>query len=652
MHKSDWSRYIVFTVAQAGFMTVPTVINNRYRVTQVLGEGGFGQTFLAEDAYSPSGKRFVIKRLKPINSNPQIYQMVQERFQREAATLESLGEKNEQIPKLFAYFQENGEFYLVQEWIEGLTLTQRVQQLGVLSDSTVTTILKQLLTLLEYIHNKPLLHRDIKPDNIILRASDEKPVLIDFGAVRETMGTIVNSQGQSGSSIVIGTPGFMPSEQAVGRAVYSSDLYSLGLTMIYLLTGKIPQELPTDPRTGDILWQEYARNVNPTLATVLNKAIQPHINGRYITAKEMLAALDSPTQATIINPRQIPNNNYTFPVNPGNNPQVIHPHGNGQGILYPSGQGTFNTSEPVPPEIHGWNWGAFMLPGLWCLTNQTWIGLISWIPYLGFIMPFVLGGKGNVWAWRSRQWSSVAAFKAHQRAWAKAGVISYASFFALIVLILATYKAPETTVTQSTPSPSPEEVATPTPTSSPEVVTPTPTPLPTTTSSVNSVRTAKVSIGLFKSFSHSSGLFQIDIPQQWSIKDTSKPGEVINYWTDPTQNVGLLVDVFKTNIKQTPESRSELLQKFIKNGFSSKPGFQMDNPVIFPSGTVRVTWSYTTTLDNGAKTPITGNSFIRQNKDKISVLAHTIPQDQYEVLVPSLNQITDSYVVTPSVNVP
>ncbi len=623
-------------------MTVPTVINNRYRVTQVLGEGGFGQTFLAEDAYSPSSKRFVIKRLKPINSNPQIYQLVQERFQREAATLESLGEKNEQIPKLFAYFQENGEFYLVQEWIEGLTLTQRVQQLGVLSDSTVMTILKQLLTLLEFIHDQPLLHRDIKPDNIILRASDEKPVLIDFGAVRETMGTIVNSQGQSGSSIVIGTPGFMPSEQAVGRPVYSSDLYSLGLTMIYLLTGKIPQELPTDPRTGDILWLQFARNVNPTLATVLNKAIQPHINGRYITAKEMLAALDSKVPDTIIKPPQ---------VNWGNNPPRNTPANTGQGIPYPSGQGTFNTSEPVPPEIHGWNWGAFMLPGIWCLTNQTWIGLISWIPYVGFVMPFVLGGKGNVWAWRSRQWSSVTAFKAHQRAWAKAGIITYASFFALLVLILAAYKDPEQTITQSTPSPSPEAV-TPTPTPSPEIVTATPTQLPSTTSNTNGVRTAKVTIGLLQSFRHSSGLFKIDVPQKWILKDSSKPGEVIHVWSDPTRNAVLWVDVFKTNTKQTSQTRSEILQKFIKNLFKSEPGFQIENPVIFPDGVVRVTWSQISKADNGTKVSLTGNSFIRQDGDKITVLGHTIPEDQFDALVPSLNQVTDSYVATPSVNVP
>jgi serine/threonine protein kinase len=632
-------------------MTVPSVINNRYRVTQVLGEGGFGQTFLAEDAYSPSGKRFVIKRLKPINSNPQIYQMVQDRFQREAATLESLGEKNEQIPKLFAYFQENGEFYLVQEWIEGLTLTQRVQQLGVMSDGVVTTILKQLLILIDFIHSKPLLHRDIKPDNIILRTSDQKPVLIDFGAVRETMGTIVNSQGESGSSIVIGTPGFMPSEQAVGRAVYSSDLYSLGLTMIYLLTGKIPQELPTDPRNGDISWQQYAPNVNPTLVTVLNKAIQPHINGRYITAKEMLAALDSTTPVTIINPRQIPNNQ--IPVNQVNNHQFTPLNGNDQGMNYQSGQGTFNTSVPVPPEIHGWNWGAFMLPGLWCLTNQTWIGLIFWIPYVGFVMPFVLGGKGNVWAWRSRQWASVAAFKAHQRAWAKAGIITYASFFALIVLILAAYKEDsKTTVTQPTESASPEAVVTPTSTPSPEaVVTPTSTPSPTSTSSVNNARTAKVNVGLLTTFRYSSGLFKINIPQQWTLKDSSKPGSVIHVWTDPTRNARMSVVVFKTTIKLTPEKLSETLQTFTKAASSSYPGFHMDNPVTSANG-VYVNWSYITTLDNGAKTQMAGYGFIRQDEDKISILANTIPRDQYDALVPPLDQMYESYVITPSVNVP
>ncbi len=268
-----------------------TLLNNRYRVLRTLGDGGFGETYLAEDTQMPSGRRCVIKQLKPVKNNPQIYQLVQERFQREAAILEELGEKSVQIPKLYAYFSEAGQFYLVQEWIEGQTLTHKVQQEGVLSESAVKELLISLLPVLDYVHSKRIVHRDIKPDNIILRASDSKPVLIDFGAVKETMGTVVTLSGNRSHSIVIGTPGFMPSEQTAGRPVYSSDLYSLGLTAVYLLTGKLPQELQSDPQTGELLWRRYALSVSPTFAAVLDNAIQFHPRDRYSTAREMLDAL-------------------------------------------------------------------------------------------------------------------------------------------------------------------------------------------------------------------------------------------------------------------------------------------------------------------------------------------------------------------------
>ena len=220
-----------------------TLLNNRYQTIQVLGAGGFGETFLAEDTYMPSRRRCVIKQLKPVANDPQMYQLIQQRFQREAATLESLGEGSDQIPSLHAYFFENEHFYLVQEWIQGQTLSAKVASVGPLSETVVREILVSLLLVLEYVHSKGIIYRDIKPDNIIVRESNGKPVLIDFGAVKETMITPVNTHGKITHSIVIGTPGFMSPEQATGRPIYASDLYSLGMTAIYLLTGLLPQEM-------------------------------------------------------------------------------------------------------------------------------------------------------------------------------------------------------------------------------------------------------------------------------------------------------------------------------------------------------------------------------------------------------------------------
>ncbi|MBD2517549.1 protein kinase [Nostoc sp. FACHB-973] len=273
-----------------------TLLNNRYQVIQVIGAGGFGETFLAEDTHMPSQRRCVIKQLKPItNNDPQTYQIIQERFKREAATLEYLGESCNQIPKLYAYFSENGQFYLVQEWIHGQTLTKVVEAKGFESETAVRGILLSLLSVLDYVHSKGIIHRDIKPENIIIRSVDGKPVLIDFGAVKETIRSVVTSPGYPTRSLVIGTPGYMPSEQAVGRPVYATDIYSLGLTAIYLLTGKHPQELQTDLQSGEILWQHHVPNVSAELAAVLNQAIKPHAGDRYSTASKMLHALQSPS---------------------------------------------------------------------------------------------------------------------------------------------------------------------------------------------------------------------------------------------------------------------------------------------------------------------------------------------------------------------
>lgn len=271
------------------------LLANRYQIVRTLGEGGFGQTFLAEDTQMPSRRICVIKQLKPVTTEAGVYQVIQDRFQREAAILEKLGENHLQIPRLYAYFNDAGQFYLVQEWIEGETLEQLVDRKALFTENSVRKILLDLLPVLEFIHAQGMIHRDIKPENIILRNSNQEPVLIDYGAVRETMGTVFNSRGNPTSSIVIGTPGYMPSEQAAGRPIPSSDLYSLGLTAIYLLTGRSPQLLETDPQTGEILWQQNASQLSPEFAAILTKMVRSHPRDRYASATQLRAVLESPT---------------------------------------------------------------------------------------------------------------------------------------------------------------------------------------------------------------------------------------------------------------------------------------------------------------------------------------------------------------------
>lgn len=263
-----------------------------YRIIRPLGQGGFGKTFLVEDMESADDQKYVIKQFSPQNTDPENYRIAQERFQREAAVLLELSGKHRQIPRLYSYFFHRQNFYLVQEYIEGFTLTEIWQHSGCFSEIRLRPILNEILQILSVIHAEKIIHRDVKPDNIILRDHDQKPVLIDFGAVKESVKTIFHSPASS-PSIVIGSPGFMPPEQAAGRPTYASDLYSLAMTAIYLLTGKPPQALEVDPMSHQLLWQTEAPPISANLAAVLSKAIQFNPRDRYQSAQEMLAALES-----------------------------------------------------------------------------------------------------------------------------------------------------------------------------------------------------------------------------------------------------------------------------------------------------------------------------------------------------------------------
>ena len=305
------------------------LLDNRYRVTSVLGSGGFGETYLAEDTKMPSKRRCVIKQLKPVADNPQMYELLQQRFQREAAVLETLGEESRYIPKLYGNFTENGLFYLVQEWINGLTLSETIESNGKWNEDAVRKLMISILSTLIYVHDRGIIHRDIKPDNIILRAGE--PVLIDFGAVKETLNIIiVPNSGQQVHSIVIGTPGFMASEQAAGRPFFASDLYSLALTAIFALTGQYPQQLGTDSQTGEVLWQSQVMEISENLKAIFTKALQFDPRDRYSSAREMLEAMQSePLLNKSITAKSVPippamSNMQTVAVNPrGYTPPAI-----------------------------------------------------------------------------------------------------------------------------------------------------------------------------------------------------------------------------------------------------------------------------------------------------------------------------------------
>jgi len=265
----------------------------RYEIIRELGEGTCGKTFLATDTGLPSNRLCVIKQLKPRINSPKTYEIIRDRFMAEARVLEKLGREVDQIPELYEFITHNDEIYLVQEWVEGKTLKEFVLENGVLQASEVLSIVGSLLQVLNTVYAKGVIHRDINPNNIILRVKDSLPVLIDFGLVKEVATTIVDSHGTPQKlSIIVGTEGYIAPEQGAGKPVFASDLYSLGMTAIHLLTGKHPFELGDSSDLGTS-WLKYAPTVGTDFASVIAKATETNYLHRYANAAEMLEAVSS-----------------------------------------------------------------------------------------------------------------------------------------------------------------------------------------------------------------------------------------------------------------------------------------------------------------------------------------------------------------------
>lgn len=278
-----------------------TILQNRYCLLNILGQGGFGRTYLAEDQ-GRFQEKCALKEFIPQNSGSQSLQKSKELFQREASTLYQI--QHPQIPQFRAAFAQNQRLFLVQDYVEGKTyrtlLAQRKSKNEKFTEAEVLRLLQQLLPVLDYIHSQGIVHRDISPDNVILRERDRTPVLIDFGVVKD-IASKVQYPDLSLSATTVGKMGYAPSEQIqTGRAYPSSDLYSLAVMAIVLLTAQEPQVL-FDENTLSWNWQKWIPPVSPVLAQVLNRMLTYRPGDRYQNARAVVRALASPPSLVTTN---------------------------------------------------------------------------------------------------------------------------------------------------------------------------------------------------------------------------------------------------------------------------------------------------------------------------------------------------------------
>jgi serine/threonine protein kinase len=266
------------------------ILSNRYKILKKLGEGGFGQTFLAEDLHLPTAPHCVVKRLKPEFADEESYKLARRLFEQEAEIMYRMG-NHPNIPKLLAHFEENGEFFLAQELIEGWTLAEEFSSGKCYTEREAIDLLRQILETLAFVHSQNVIHRDIKPSNLIRRAVDGRIFLIDFGAVKQVSINPFNQNPTFQSTVAIGSHGYMPPEQTAGKPRFSSDLYAAGLVVVEALTGMNPLQLNQNRMTGEFLWQHKAK-IHPEIGNLVSRLIRYDFRQRYMSAKEAFASLN------------------------------------------------------------------------------------------------------------------------------------------------------------------------------------------------------------------------------------------------------------------------------------------------------------------------------------------------------------------------
>lgn len=266
------------------------ILKNRYRAIKVLGKGGFGATFIGVDLTILQNPLCVIKQLRVGADDPQAVKTAISLFEREAKILGQIN--HPQIPKLLDYFEEGEQFYLIQELVNGQNLQREIKDEGVYGELALRRFLLEITPVLKYIHSQKIIHRDIKPANILRRKKDNKLILIDFGAVKDQVNTqLAKTFGQTAlTKLSVGTMGYAPPEQLAMRPIYSSDIYALGATCLYLLTGKSPKNFPINSDNGELLWQDEV-SLSDKMIKVLEKMLAINTRERFKNVDDLIDAL-------------------------------------------------------------------------------------------------------------------------------------------------------------------------------------------------------------------------------------------------------------------------------------------------------------------------------------------------------------------------
>ncbi len=268
-----------------------SLLNNRYRILKPISQDGFGKTFLAVDEKYQEKidsicKPCIIKQLFPQCHHVPCYPIAEKLFRQQSLLLSELSQ-HPQLPLLLDTFEQNGQQYLVQEWIDGQTLEEELASEGVFNEAEIRQLLQEMLPVLQFFHEHQVIHRDIKPANIIRRQTDGKLILVDFGMARYAPSSVFETTGTQ-----VGSAEYAAPEQIRGEAVFTSDLYSLGLSCLHLLTQVSPFDL-LDCSEDARLWRSHlTAPISSSLEQILCKLLQKATKRRYQSATEVLGDLN------------------------------------------------------------------------------------------------------------------------------------------------------------------------------------------------------------------------------------------------------------------------------------------------------------------------------------------------------------------------